>query len=92
MREGAALVKIYCALRGRTEVNILSVRDITAVIVPAGKDHTVLPLVRRPAWRLFVYQKSSRVQIGLFLDASDHSDTIALVNVEGGPAGLCLDA
>ena len=92
MGEVAALVEVKCALRSRTEVSILSVRDVTAIIVPAGKDHAVLPLVTLPARRLLVYQKSSRVQIDLFLDASGHSDTVALVNVEGGPAGLCLDA
>ena len=92
MGEVAALVEVKCALRSRTEVSILSVRDVTAIIVPAGKDHAVLPLVTLPARRLLVYQKSSRVQIDLFLDTSGHSDTVALVNVEGGPAGLCLDA
>lgn len=90
MGEGAA-IQIKCALRSCTEVSILSVRDIAAV-VSTGKDHTVLPIVTRPGWRLLVCQKPSRVQIDLFLDASDHSDTIALVNVEGGPASLCLDA
>ena len=92
MGEVAALVEVKCALRSRAEVGILSIRDITAIIVPAGKDHAVLPLVTQPARRLLVCQKSSRVQIDLFFDASDDSDTIALVNVEGGLSGLCLDA
>ena len=88
--ERTALVEVKCALRGRIELNILSVRDITTIIISAGKDHAVVPLLTQPGWSLLV--KSSSVQISIFLDASDYSDTIALVNVEGGPSSLCLDA